>query len=255
MSKTDDDWYERELQELQVALVKYQQWAMAEGRRAVVVFEGRDGAGKDGAIKRITEHLSPRATRVAALPKPSDRDQTSWYFQRYVAHLPAAGEIVLFNRSWYNRAGVEVVMGFSTPEQQAEFLRDASTFERMLVESGIKVVKLWLDISKDEQSERLEARRKDPLKVLKVSPLDEVAQKKWTSYSKARDVMLTRTHCHWAPWTVVHTDKKKQARINIMRHLLHALAPEEISKDVPAPDHQVLYMFDDTALTDGRLEA
>jgi polyphosphate kinase 2 len=255
MSKSDNDWYERELRELQIALVKFQQWAIAEGQRSLVVFEGRDGAGKDGAIKRITEYLSPRNTRVAALPKPSDRDLSSWYFQRYVAHLPAAGEIVLFNRSWYNRAGVEVVMEFSTPTQQAEFLRDAPTFERMLVESGIKVVKLWLDISKEEQAGRLEERREDPVKALKVSPLDAVAQKKWKAYSKARDVMLTHTHCAWAPWTVVHTDRKKQARINTMRHLLHVLGPEDISKEVPAPDPAILYTFDETALKDGRLEA
>jgi polyphosphate kinase 2 len=253
MSKPDD-WYKRELRELQIALVKFQQWAIAEGKRSVVVFEGRDGAGKDGTIKRITEHLSPRNTRVAALPKPSDRDLTSWYFQRYVAHLPAAGEIVLFNRSWYNRAGVEVVMEFSTSEQQAEFLRDAPTFERMLVESGIKVVKLWLDISKKEQAERLDERREDPVKALKVSPLDGVAQKKWRAYSKARDVMLSHTHCSWAPWTVVHTDRKKQARVAIIRHLLHVLGPEDLSKDVQPPDASILYTFDETALTDGRLE-
>jgi polyphosphate kinase 2 len=227
---------------------------MRSGAKALVVFEGRDGAGKDGAIKRVVEHLAPRNTRVVALPKPSDRETSEWYFQRYARFLPAAREIVLFNRSWYNRAGVEVVMGFSTPEQQADFLRDAPTFERMLTEADIKIVKFWLDISKAEQAARLQARRDDPLKILKVSDLDGVAQKEWKAYSKARDIMLTRTHTAFAPWMVVHTDKKKKARIAVMRHLLHELAPYDIRKEIDPPDPQVLYMFEEDALSDGRLE-
>jgi polyphosphate kinase 2 len=252
MSKTEH--YKADLVKLQAALVRYQQWAIKEGQKVVIVFEGRDGAGKDGSIKRITEHLAPRATRVVALPKPSSRDETEWWFQRYVRYLPAAGEIVIFNRSWYNRAGVEVVMGFSTDKQQEEFLRDAPTFERMLVESGIQIVKIWLDISKPEQERRLEARRDDPLKILKVSDLDEVAQKKWKAYSKARDVMLTRTHTAFAPWIIVHTDKKKKARLAVIAYLLHALAPAKIHEGVAAPDPEVLYVFEPEALEDGRLE-
>ncbi len=246
--------YKAELEHLQAALVRYQQWAMDTGDKALVLFEGRDGAGKDGAIKRIVEHLAPRSTRVVALPKPSDRETSEWYFQRYVRFLPAAREIVLFNRSWYNRAGVEVVMGFSTPKQQEEFLRDAPTFERMLTEADIRIVKLWLDISKAEQAARLQARRDDPLKILKVSDLDGVAQKEWKAYSKARDKMLVATHTAYAPWTIVHTDKKKKARIAIMRHLLHVLAPHDIRKHIEAPDPGVLFVFEDEALSDGRLE-
>ena len=246
--------YKSSLIALQSDLVRYQQWAMAEGEKVVIIFEGRDGAGKDGAIKRITEHLAPRNTRVIALPKPSDRDSSQWWFQRYVHFLPAAGEIVIFNRSWYNRAGVEKVMHFSTHKQQSDFLRDAPAFEHMLTEAGIRIVKIWLDISKDEQAKRLEARRKDPLKILKVSDLDGDAQKKWKAYSKARNEMLLATHTAYAPWTIVHTDKKKKARLAVISHLLHTLAPSSIDKDVPAADPKVLYTFDAEAIEDGRLE-
>jgi polyphosphate kinase 2 len=247
--------YDDQLEALQLALVRTQQAALASGERTVLVLEGRDGAGKDGAIKRIIEHLAARATRVVALPKPSDRERTQWYFQRYVAHLPAAGELVIFNRSWYNRAGVEVVMGFSTPEQQAEFLRDAPGFERMLVESGIRLVKLWLDISKPEQRKRLDARRTDPLKALKVSDMDAVAQAKWADYSAARDTMMTRTSSAIAPWFCVRADDKKAARLAIIRHLLQSIAPAEIAAEVEAPDPAVLFAFEPDAITDGRLAA
>lgn len=243
----------KKMDDLQQALVEMQMAAAKSGERTVVIFEGRDTAGKDGAIKRLIEHLSVRLTRVVALPKPSDRERTQWYFQRYVANLPAAGELVIFNRSWYNRAGVEVVMGFSTPAEQAEFLRDAPDFERMLVESGIRLVKLWLDISKDEQAERLDARRGDPLKALKVSDLDKVAQDKWDDYSQARDTMLTRTHTPLAPWTCVRADDKHDARKAIIRHLLHRTAPTDIAHDVPLPDPDVLFPFEASALIDGRL--
>jgi polyphosphate kinase len=252
MSKKDDDRH-ASLEELQLALVHTQQAAARSGERVVLVLEGRDGAGKDGAIKRITEHSSVRATRVVALPKPSDRERTQWYFQRYVTHLPAAGEFVIFNRSWYNRAGVEVVMGFSTAAEQAEFLRDAPDFERMLVESGITLVKLWLDISKDEQRDRLQARRDDPLKALKVSDMDAVAQDKWADYTAARDAMLTRTHTPLAPWHCVRADDKKAARRAIIAHLLHQTAPAEIARTVPLPDPDVLFAFEAAALHDGRL--
>ncbi|HZZ90235.1 MAG TPA: polyphosphate kinase 2 [Caulobacteraceae bacterium] len=252
MSKSKD--YKQQLRDLQIHLVRYQQWSEGSGAKALVIFEGRDSAGKDGAIARITEHLTARRTRAVALPKPTDRDRTEWYFQRYVRYLPAAGELVIFNRSWYNRAGVEPVMGFCTDEEHKDFLRDAPTFEHMLQEAGTKIVKLWLDISKKEQAERLDARRKDPLKLLKVSALDGEAQKRWGDYSRARNEMLARTSTEASPWWCVHTDRKKQARLNIIRHLLHQLAPEDIHASVPRPDRDVLYHFEMDALTDGRLE-
>jgi len=252
MTKTKH--YKAELRDLQIGLVRYQEWAADSGAKVVVVLEGRDSAGKDGAIARITEHLTARRTRAVALPKPSERDRSEWYFQRYIQYLPAGGELVIFNRSWYNRAGVEPVMGFCTPQEHQDFLRDAPTFERMLEEAGIRVLKLWLDISKHEQAVRLDARRKDPLKALKVSALDGEAQKRWKDYSKARNEMLTRTSTETAPWYCVHTDHKKEARLNIIRHLLHGVAPEHIRDDVPDPDKGVLYRFEPSALTDGRLE-
>jgi len=256
MARHDHDKhdYEKELAKAQLALVETQVAMAASGDRAVLVLEGRDGAGKDGSIKRIVEHLSMRQTRIVALPKPSDRDRTSWYFQRYASQLPAAGELVIFNRSWYNRAGVEVVMGFSTPGEQAEFLRDAPDFERMLVESGIKLVKLWLDISRDEQKERLDARRTDPLKQLKVSDLDKVAQDKWSDYSAARDMMLARTHMPYAPWHCVRADHKKAARVAIIRHLVRSIAPVKIGGTIDPPNPDVLFEFDPRSIKDGRLE-
>ena len=241
------------LEALQLGLVRTQA-AMAEtGERVVLVLEGRDGAGKDGTIKRITEHLSVRSTRVVALPKPSDRERTQWYFQRYVEHLPSAGEIVIFNRSWYNRGGVEPVMGFCSDAEHAAFLRDAPEFERMLVESGVKLVKVWLDISRKEQARRLDERRTDPLKALKISPLDAEAQKKWKAYSAARDGMLARTHTAWAPWWCVHADQKKPARLNVMRHLLNQVAPAHIAADIEPADPKVLFAFEQTAIDEGKL--
>jgi polyphosphate kinase 2 len=255
MTKGKFPGYKPQLEKLQAGLVRHQQWAVAHGEKVLIVFEGRDGAGKDGTIQRITEHLAPRNTRVVALPKPSDRQKSEWFFQRYARHLPAAGEIVIFNRSWYNRAGVDRVMKFATEREQEDFLRDAPIFERMLVETDIRIVKFWLDISKQEQAQRLDARRTDPLKLLKVSDLDGIAQKKWKAYSKARDEMLLRTHSSLAPWICVHTDHKKRARLAVIRHLLLTLAPEEISKDFERPDPAVLYEFETAALSDGRLEA
>jgi polyphosphate kinase 2 len=188
---------------------------------------------------------------VVALPKPTDRQRTQWYFQRYVEHLPAAGEWVLFNRSWYNRAGVEPVMGFCTPEEHQAFLRHAPEFERNLQEAGIRLIKFWLDISKDEQAKRLESRRKDPLKRFKTSPLDKEAQKRWDAYTAARDEMLTRTHTAAGPWTCVRADHKKVARLNILRHLITAIDAPKVK--VEAPDEDVLFPFEEAALTDGRL--
>ena len=227
--------------------------ATRSGERAVIVLEGRDAAGKDGTIKAITRHLSVRSTRIVALPKPSDRERSQWYWQRYVAHLPAAGELVIFNRSWYNRAGVEVVNGFSTEAEQAQFLADVPGFERMLVESGIRLVKLWLDIDKDEQKQRLDERTSDPLKALKVSALDAIAQDRWDDYTAARDMMLRRTHTPMAPWLCVRAGHKKKAHRAVICHLLHALVPAEIAHDVPLPKKDVLFVFEDAALSDGRL--
>jgi len=240
---------------LQLGLVHMQAAMAKSGDRAVVVLEGRDTAGKDGTIKAITKHLSVRNTRVVALPKPSDREATQWYFQRYVAHLPAAGELVIFNRSWYNRAGVEVVNGFSTASQQAQFIRDVPDFERMLVENGIKLVKYWLDIGEEEQARRLEKRRTDPLKALKVSLLDAVAQEKWDDYSAARDTMLERTHSVWAPWTCVRGDDKPAARKAVVRHLLHTIADDDVAHDIKQPNGDILFPFELAALKDGRLAA
>ena len=253
MSKKATKAYEAELEQLQIALVESQAWAIEQGKKVLVVFEGRDAAGKGGAIKRVIEHMAPRQTRVVSLPKPSDREVTQWYFQRYVAHLPAAGETVLFDRSWYNRAGVEVVMGFSTPEQQADFIRDVPAFEHMLGEGGIQVIKFWLDISKAEQAERLKARVDDPLKRFKVSSLDAEAQKRWDDYTAARDAMLAASHSRHAPWTIVATDKKKQARLNVMRHLVRQIGAPKLSVKVKAPDTGVCFGFEPSALTDGRL--
>jgi len=250
----DDDKYEAELERRQLALVHWQQHAMESGEKVLIIFEGRDAAGKDGAIRTLTEHLSVRATRVVALPKPTDLDRSRWYFQRYVVRLPAGGETAIFNRSWYNRAGVERVMGFSTPEEQETFLRDVPTFEAMLLESGLKIVKLWLDVSRKEQAERLEERRTDPLKVLKASPMDAAAQQRWDAYTDARDEMLKRTSAPLTPWICVRGDHKKKARLAILSHIVKTLAPRKIADEVDAPDPDVLFPFELAALTDGRLE-
>jgi polyphosphate kinase 2 len=238
------DSYKHELRRLQIGLVRYQQWAIKTGAKALVIFEGRDGAGKDGTIARVTAHLTPRSTRVVSLPKPSERDRSEWYFQRYVRHLPARGELVLFNRSWYNRAGVEPVMGFCTKAEHAEFLREAPALERMLEHADIHLVKIWLDISRKEQAQRLDARETDPLKRLKSSDMDRVAQSKWKAYSRARDEMLLATHTDYAPWVCVRADHKKAARLNVIRHLLHTLAPDDLTTDIETPDADVLFAFD-----------
>lgn len=245
--------YERTLRDLQIKLVRHQSRAMARGDRAVILFEGRDGAGKDGAIQRVTEHLAPRNTRAISLPKPSDRERSEWYFQRYVRRLPAAGEIVIFNRSWYNRGGVEPVMGFCTSTEHDAFLRDAPDFERMLQESGIRLIKFWLDISREEQARRLQDRREDPLKQLKISDLDGFAQKKWREYSSARNEMLMRTHTPLAPWFCVRADDKKAARLAVIRQILAVLADADLSADMQAADPDILFGFEPAALTDGRL--
>lgn len=252
MSKDDDD--HKELERHQLALVHWQEHAMESDQKVLIIFEGRDAAGKDGAIRVVTEHLSVRNTKIVALAKPSDRETSQWFFQRYIAHLPSCGETAIFNRSWYNRAGVERVMGFSSPEQQEVFLRDVPVFETMLLEGDLRLVKFWLDVSKKEQAVRLKERRTDPLKILKTSPLDAAAQERWDAYSAARDEMLRRTSTPTAPWICVRSDHKKVARLNIIRHLVQALAPKEIAAQLEEPDSDVLFPFELTALKDGRLE-
>lgn len=212
--------YFRELFRLQGELVKLQDWVVATGKKVVIVFEGRDAAGKGGVIKRITQRLNPRVCRVAALPAPNDRERTQWYFQRYVPYLPAAGELVLFDRSWYNRAGVERVMGFCTDEQYEEFFRTVPEFEKMLVRSGIHLIKYWFSISDDEQNLRFLGRIYDPLKQWKLSPMDLESRRRWEDYTKAKELMLERTNIVEAPWWVVPADDKKKARLNCIAHLL-----------------------------------
>lgn len=220
--------YEKELRRLQVELVKFQEWVKKEGLRVVVIFEGRDGAGKGGSIKRITESLNPRVCRVVALPAPTEREKTQWYFQRYVAHLPAAGEIVLFDRSWYNRAGVERVMGFCTEAEYSEFLRSCPEFERMLVRSGIVLIKYWFSVSGEEQERRFQDRLKNPVKRWKLSPMDLESRSRWVEYSRAKDEMFAHTDIKQAPWHVVDADDKKRSRLNVIRHLLNQMPYKEL---------------------------
>lgn len=213
--------YEKELKNLQVELLKFQNHVKENGLKILMIFEGRDAAGKGGTIKRITEHLNPRGARVVALVKPSDQETTQWYFQRYVQHLPAAGEIVLFDRSWYNRAMVEPVMGFCTQRQHHKFLKDAPAFEKMIVDEDIKIFKFYFSVSKKEQARRFLERETDPLKQYKLSPVDKESQKLWDEYTLAKFMMLSSTHTEVAPWTIVKSDDKKKARINAIKHILN----------------------------------
>ena len=227
--KIPNKLYEAELYRLQVELAKLQRWVKTTGARVVVIFEGRDAAGKGGVIKRITQYLSPRVARIAALPAPTEREKGQWYFQRYVQHLPTAGEIVLFDRSWYNRAGVEKVMGFSTEEEIARFMHQCPTFEKMLVDDGILLRKYWFSVSDDEQYARFESRLKDPLRQWKLSPMDLESITRWEDYSRAKDEMMAETDTQWAPWYVVAADTKKAARLNMISHLLSTLPYEDIN--------------------------
>jgi len=224
--------YEKELARLQVELVKLQEFVKAKGLKVVVLFEGRDAAGKGGTIKRITECLNPRVCRVVALGKPSDREKTQWYFQRYVAHLPSAGEMVLFDRSWYNRAGVERVMGFCTDEEYEEFMRACPEFERMLIRSGIILIKYWFSVSDEEQERRFRDRIKEPTKRWKLSAMDLSSRARWVEYSKAKDKMFAYTDIKQAPWYVVDAEEKPRARLNCIAHLLSMIAYEDLT---PAP--------------------
>lgn len=223
--------YETELARLHGELVQLQQWVVHKGLKVCIVFEGRDGAGKGGTIKAITERVSPRIFRVVALPAPTEREQSQMYAQRYLPHLPAAGEIVIFDRSWYNRAGVERVMGFCTEEQAKRFLGVVPAFEKMVLESGIILLKYWLEVSPEEQTRRLTARIDDPRKVWKLTPMDLKSYDRWDDYTRARDEMFTATDTPWAPWYVVRSDDKKRARLNTITHLLHAIPHKELKQD------------------------
>jgi len=247
----DKKTYKETLHDLQVELVKFQKEVIVKELKVCVIFEGRDAAGKDSTIKRFIEHLSPREARVVALGKPSDRDQKSWYFQRYVEELPVGGEMAFFNRSWYNRAGVEKVMHFCSPKEYKAFMRDVGDFEHLLVNSEMIFIKYYLDISKEEQARRLEARKKDPLKQWKISPIDEQAQKYWQAYSEARDKMFNHTSFVFAPWHIVHTDDKKTARINVIKHFLSQVDYPGKNHELLSYDHTVVCQFDQVCYEKG----
>ena len=238
--------YEDELKTLQIELLKMQNYIKDTGQKVLMIFEGRDAAGKGGTIKRITEHLNPRGARVVALDKPSDREKTQWYFQRYVQHLPAAGEIVLFDRSYYNRAGVEPVMGFCTQEEHKEFLHEVPEFEKMLINSDIKIFKFYFSVSKHEQNKRFEKRRTDPLKQYKLSPVDEKSQGLWDKYTIAKYSMLLASHTEYSPWTVIRSDNKKRARISTIKHILNNFDyPEKINKKRLKADDEIRIFAND----------
>ncbi|RLA70676.1 MAG: polyphosphate kinase 2 [Epsilonproteobacteria bacterium] len=241
--------YEKELAKLQVELLKFQNHVKDKGLKILMIFEGRDAAGKGGTIKRITEHLNPRGARVVALEKPSDKETTQWYFQRYVTHLPAAGEIVMFDRSWYNRSMVEPVMGFCTERQHHKFLKDAPEFEQMIVDEDIKLFKFYFSVSKDEQARRFKARETDPLKQYKLSPVDKESQKLWDEYSLAKFLMLSSTHTESAPWTIVKSDNKKKARINCIKHILNFVEyPDKIKQSDIVVDRDIIVYGRDEAI-------
>lgn len=248
-----DAGYKKNLKALQVELTKLQRHIIKHDHRILVIFEGRDASGKDGVIKRIVQHLSPRETRVVALGKPNEREQQSWYFQRYVPHLPTAQEMVLFNRSWYNRAGVERVMGFCTAGEYEVFLETVNDFEKIISRSGIRILKYFLDITKKEQRARLRDRRKDPLKQWKISPIDEQALDRWSDYSRARDDMLRATNTETAPWLIVQTDDKRHARLNIIRDLLSRIDCPDKSEHLTVPDPSIVYPFEAAHIAEKRL--
>jgi len=242
--------YEKELTRLQVELLKFQNHVKDKGLKILMIFEGRDAAGKGGTIKRITEHLNPRGARVVALEKPSDKEMSQWYFQRYTKHLPSAGEIVLFDRSWYNRSMVEPVMGFCTERQHHKFLKDAPEFEQMIVDEDIQIFKFYFSVSKDEQARRFKARETDPLKQYKLSPVDKESQRLWNEYSLAKFMMLSATHTESAPWTIVKSDNKKKARINCIKHILNFIDyPDKINKKDIKVDCDIIVYGRDEAIS------
>jgi polyphosphate kinase 2 len=246
--------YEKELRRLQTQLCVLQDWVKTKGLRVIIVFEGRDGAGKGGTIRAITERVSPRVFRVVALPAPSDREKGQMYLQRYLPHFPAAGEIVIFDRSWYNRAGVEHVMGFCSDEQHRHFLKRCPTFEKFVVENRIRLIKYWLEVSNEEQARRFQARIDDPLRQWKLSPMDLPSRSRWYDYSRARDLMLEATDTNFAPWYIVPSDDKKRARLNCISHLLSLIDYEEVRrKKVKLPKRSSDSAYDDQATLGGRL--
>ena len=245
--------YTKKLLKLQAELCRLQEWVKHKGLRAIIVFEGRDAAGKGGTIKAITERVSPRVFRVAALPAPSDREKTQMYLQRYMQHFPAAGEIVIFDRSWYNRAGVEYVLGFCTKEQHREFLAVCPQVEKYIVDAGVRLIKVWLESSDAEQKRRFEARIEDPLRQWKLSPTDLFSRSKWFDYSRARDKMLEATDTKWAPWYILRSDDKKRARLNAIRHILSLIPYKKVKRDkIKLPKRSMKGAYDDQASLKGR---
>ena len=247
--------YKRDLHDGQVELVQFQKHVIKRGQKILLIFEGRDAAGKDGTIKRVTAHLSPRETRVVALGPPSDRDRKAWYFQRFVEYLPVAGEIVLFNRSWYNRAGVERVMGFCTDEEYDEFMKTVPQFEQLLVHCGFTIIKYYLDITYEEQAKRLKQRRKDPLRQSKVSPIDAKAEKHWDDYSEARNAMLAKTHGVFAPWIIVRADDKRLTRVNVIRDILARCEFHGKDPHGELPDPELVFSFEAGQIKSGMIVA
>jgi polyphosphate kinase 2 len=245
--------YLKELRKLQGELCKLQSWVKHKGLRVIIIFEGRDAAGKGGTIKAITERVSPRVFRLVALPAPSDREKSQMYIQRYMQHFPAAGEILIFDRSWYNRAGVEYVMGFCTREQHREFLKLCPEVEKYIVNAGIKLIKIWLEVSDKEQKRRFEARLEDPLRQWKLSPMDLPSRSKWFEYSRARDLMLEATDTKWAPWYILRSDDKKRARLNCVAHLLEMIPYKKVPREkVKLPQRSMKGAYDDQANLKGR---
>src|SRR5690349_17633864 len=245
--------YEKQLRKLQAELCKLQEWVKQEGLRVIIIFEGRDGAGKGGTIRAITERVSPRVFRVVALPAPSDREKSQMYMQRYMQHFPAAGEVVIFDRSWYNRAGVEYVMGFCTDEQHRRFLQLCPVTEKYIVDGGIQLIKIWLEVSDAEQKRRFEARMEDPLRQWKLSNMDLPSRERWFDYSRARDLMLKATDTKWAPWHILPSDDKKRARLNCIRHILDLIPYKKVPREkVKLPKRSTKGEYDDTATLKGR---
>src|SRR5512136_953276 len=245
--------YLKVLRKLQGELCRLQEWVKHKGLRVIIVFEGRDAAGKGGTIKAITERVSPRVFRLVALPAPSDREKSQMYIQRYMQHFPAAGEVVIFDRSWYNRLGVEYVMGFCTKEQQRGFLQLCPEMEKYIVEGGIKLIKVWLEVSDKEQKRRFEARMEDPLRQWKLSPMDLPSRSKWFEYSRARDLMLEATDTKWAPWHILRSDDKKRARLNCIRHILDQIPYKKVKREkIKLPKRSMKHAYDDQATLKGR---
>jgi len=245
--------YEKELRKLQGELCQLQEWVKHKGLRVIIVFEGRDAAGKGGTIKAITERVSPRVFRLVALPAPSDREKTQMHLQRYMQHFPAAGEVVIFDRSWYNRAGVEYVMGFCTKEQHRRFLELCPEIEKYIVNGGIKLIKVWLEVSDKEQKRRFEARLEHPLRQWKLSPMDLPSRSKWFEYSRARDLMLNATDTKWAPWYILRSDDKKRARLNCIHHILKLIPYKKVPREkVKLPKRSMKHAYDDQATLKGR---